>query len=73
MLRPGFSTRRIAAELKAKGIIQSEDAFLLWHYLRCGRSLKAGEYRFDKSRNLLDVHAMIGASPSSVVRCMSRV
>ena len=56
MLRPGFSTRRIAAELKANGIIRSEDAFILWHYLHRRRSLKAGEYLFDKSRNVVDVH-----------------
>ncbi len=56
MLRPGFSTRRIAAELKANGIIHSEDAFILWHYLHRRRSLKAGEYLFDKSRNIVDVH-----------------
>lgn len=56
MLRPGFSTRRIAAELKANGIIHNEDAFLLWHYLHRRRSLKAGEYLFDKSRNIVDVH-----------------
>jgi UPF0755 protein len=56
MLHPGYSTRRIAAELKANGIIRSEQAFILWQYLRRGRSLKAGEYRFEKSRNLIDVH-----------------
>ena len=56
MLRPGFSTRRIAAELKTNGIIRSEDAFILWHYLHRRRSLKAGEYLFDKSRNVVDVH-----------------
>jgi UPF0755 protein len=56
MLRPGFSTRRIAAELKANGVIHSEDAFILWHYLHHRRSLKAGEYLFDKSRNIIDVH-----------------
>jgi UPF0755 protein len=56
MLRPGYSTRRIAAELKANGIIRSEQAFILWQYLHRGRSLKAGEYRFEKSRNLIDVH-----------------
>jgi UPF0755 protein len=56
MLRPGFSTRRIAAELKANGIIRSEDAFILWHYLHRRRSLKAGEYMFDKSRNVIEVH-----------------
>jgi UPF0755 protein len=56
MLRPGFSTRRIAAELKANGIIRSEDAFILWHYLAHRRSLKAGEYLFDKPRNIVEVH-----------------
>jgi UPF0755 protein len=56
MLRPGFSTRRIAAELKAGGIIRSEDAFILWHYLHHRRSLKAGEYLFDKPRNIIEVH-----------------
>jgi UPF0755 protein len=56
MLRPGYSTHRIAAELKSAGIIRSQRAFILWHYLHRGRSLKAGEYRFDKSRNMIDVH-----------------
>jgi UPF0755 protein len=56
MLRPGFSTRRIAAELKANGVIHSEDAFILWHYLHRRRSLKAGEYLFDKPRNISEVH-----------------
>jgi UPF0755 protein len=56
MLRPGFSTRRIAAELKANGIIRNEDVFILWHYLHHRRSLKAGEYLFDKPRNILEVH-----------------
>jgi UPF0755 protein len=56
MLRPGFSTRRIAGELKAGGIIRSEDAFILWHYLHHRRSLKAGEYLFDKPRNIIEVH-----------------
>jgi UPF0755 protein len=55
MLRPGYSTHRIAAELKSAGIIRSQRAFVLWHYLHRGRSLKAGEYRFEKSRNMLDV------------------
>jgi UPF0755 protein len=56
MLHPGYSTHRIAAELKSAGIIRSERAFILWHYLHRRRSLKAGEYRFEKSRNLIDVH-----------------
>ncbi len=55
MLRPGYSSRRIAAELKASGVIRSERAFILWHYLHRGRSLKAGEYLFEKPANIIDV------------------
>jgi UPF0755 protein len=56
MLRPGYSTRRIAAELKANGVIRSEETFILWLYLGHRRSLKAGEYLFDKPRNIVEVH-----------------
>lgn len=55
MLHPGYSTRRIAGELKKAGVIRSEKVFILWHYLRPERSLKAGEYLFEKPANLLDV------------------
>src|SRR5579863_3289065 len=56
LLHPGFSTRRIAAELKSAGVIRSADAFVLWHYLRHKRSLKAGEYLFENSANSIHVH-----------------
>ena len=56
MLRPGFSTRHIAAELKAAGVIRSANAFVLWHYAHHQRSLKAGEYLFDKSADARIVH-----------------
>ena len=55
MLRPGYSTRRIASELKAAGVIRSEEAFILWRYIRHRRSMKAGEYLFDKPANTIDV------------------
>jgi UPF0755 protein len=55
LLRPGYSTHRIAMELKGAGIIRSERAFVLWHYLHYRRSLKAGEYLFEKPANMLDV------------------
>jgi UPF0755 protein len=55
MLRPGYSTRRIASELKSAGVIRSEEAFVLWHYLHRGRSLKAGEYLFEKRANTIDL------------------
>jgi len=56
LLHPGYSTRRIASELQSAGVIRSADAFILWHYLHHKRSLKAGEYLFEKSATSLDVH-----------------
>lgn len=55
VLHPGYSTHHIADELKAAGVIRSERAFVLWHYFRRRRSLKAGEYLFDKPANLIDI------------------
>ena len=56
MLRPGYSTRRIARELKDAGVIRSFDAFVLWHSFHRHPSLKAGEYLFEHDANILDVH-----------------
>ena len=56
LLRPGWSTRRIAGALKGAGVIRSADAFLLWHYLHRGHSLKAGEYLFEQPANIVEVH-----------------
>jgi UPF0755 protein len=56
LLRPGYSTRRIAAELKSAGVIRNADAFVAWHYFHHKRSLKAGEYLFEKPATALDVH-----------------
>src|ERR1700722_379392 len=55
MLHPGYSTRRIAYELKRAGVIRSEEAFILWRYIRHRNSLKAGEYLFDKPANTIDI------------------
>jgi UPF0755 protein len=55
-LHPGYSTRRIAAELKSAGVIRSTTAFILWHRLHQKHSLKAGEYLFDKTASSPDVH-----------------
>src|SRR5579859_697283 len=55
LLRPGYTTRHIAAELKKAGVIRSQEAFVLWHYYHHGRSLKAGEYLFDKPANMIDI------------------
>src|SRR3984885_16154405 len=55
ILPTGCSPRPITANLKGAGIIRSERAFVLWHYLHHRRSLKAGEYLFEKPANMLDV------------------
>ena len=56
LLHPGYSTRRIANELQSAGVIRSAAAFVLWHRLHHNRSLKAGEYLFEKPASELDVH-----------------
>lgn len=55
MLRPGWSTRHIAQELKDQGLIRSQYAFLAWHLWRPGL-LKAGEYRFERPVSTIAVH-----------------
>jgi UPF0755 protein len=56
LLHPGYSTRRIAAELRAAGVIRSTTAFIVWHRLHHKHSLKAGEYLFDKTATSIDIH-----------------
>lgn len=59
MLRPGYSTRRIATELQTAGVIRSRLAFVLWHRFHRKQSLKAGEYLFDKTARTVDVHGRL--------------
>jgi len=59
LLHPGYSTRRIAAELKKAGVIRSERVFWLWHALHPKPSLKAGEYRFERAATLPQVYQRI--------------
>jgi UPF0755 protein len=59
LLHPGYSTRRIASELKKAGVIRSERIFWLWHVLRPKPSLKAGEYRFERAATLPQVYERI--------------
>ena len=61
LLRPGYSTRRIASELKKAGVIRSELVFGLWHVLHPKPSLKAGEYRFERQATLPQPAAEQGA------------
>ena len=59
LLRPGYSTRRIAAELKKAGVIRNERVFWLWHLLKPKPTLKAGEYLFDREATLPQVYDRI--------------
>ena len=59
LLRPGYSTRRIARELKAAGVIRSQHAFVLWHAFHRRPSLKAGEYLFEQGANVIAVHQRV--------------
>ena len=59
LLHPGYSTRRIATELQSAGVIRNADAFILWHYLHRRRSLKAGEYLFEKTATAVDIHSRL--------------
>ena len=55
LLRPGSSSRRIAAELQSAGVIRSARAFLLMHYA-LSSTLKAGEYKFDQPATARQIH-----------------
>jgi UPF0755 protein len=59
LLRSGYSTRRIAAELKKAGVIRNEHVFEFWHVLHPKPSLKAGEYRFERTATLPQVYDRI--------------
>jgi UPF0755 protein len=59
LLHTGYSTRRIAIELKQAGIIRSVFAFRIWHELHPKLSLKAGEYLFDRTASTRQVHDRI--------------
>lgn len=54
LLKPGWSSKHIAAELQEQGVVRSGHAFLLMHYIRV-RSLKAGEYKFDRAASAREV------------------
>jgi len=58
-LKAGSSAHHIAAELVNAGVIRSEYAFLLWHYLHGRKPLKAGEYAFDHRATTREVYDRI--------------
>jgi UPF0755 protein len=55
LLRPGWSTRHIARDLQRQGVIRSSAAFLMLHYVKGVKTLKAGEYKFDQPANAMEV------------------
>ena len=55
LLRPGWSTKHIAKELRQEGIIRSATAFLMLHYAEGMPTLKAGEYKFDRPASTFEV------------------
>lgn len=57
-LKQGSSTRQIARQLQAEGIIRDANTFLLWSMFD-RRSLKAGEYRFAGATDLRAAHDKI--------------
>jgi UPF0755 protein len=56
MLRPGYSTRRVARELKSAGVIRNSEAFVLWHAFHRRPALKAGEYLFEQNASAIAIH-----------------
>src|SRR5260370_1120490 len=56
LLKPGWSTKHIANELQANGVIRSARAFLLYHYIMKPRTLKAGEYKFADKSTAFTIH-----------------
>jgi UPF0755 protein len=59
LLRPGYSTRHIAVELKKAGVIRSELAFRIFHIVHPKLTLKAGEYRFERNERMPQVYRRI--------------
>ncbi|HLI62343.1 MAG TPA: endolytic transglycosylase MltG [Terriglobales bacterium] len=55
LLRPGWSTRHIARDLRQQGVIRSSTAFLMLQYAKGRKTLKAGEYKFDQPATALQV------------------
>ncbi|PSH03905.1 MAG: endolytic transglycosylase MltG [Acidobacteria bacterium] len=56
---PGSSSRLIAAELERAGVIRNKFAFEFLHYAMPKKKLKAGEYRFVRAANGLEIFERI--------------
>jgi len=58
-LHSGASARQIAATLDSSGVIRSKTAFVLYHLYIGRRTLKAGDYLFENSATMAEVHERI--------------
>jgi UPF0755 protein len=58
-VRSGTSVRQIARDLESAGVIRNRYAFLGLHYAAGRRSLKAGEYLFERSATAREVYDRI--------------
>jgi UPF0755 protein len=56
LVKPGTSTRGIAAQLERAGVVRNAYAFLMVHALRGRKTLKAGEYAFDHPASAFEVY-----------------
>lgn len=59
LIGPGMSRRAIADELLARGVLYSRWPFLLYAYAQPHRTLKAGEYVFDRPLSAAGVFAKL--------------
>ncbi|MBI2682015.1 MAG: endolytic transglycosylase MltG [Acidobacteriales bacterium] len=55
-IKPGTTTRQMAKELESAGVIRSAFAFRALNVLEGRRTLKAGDYLFDRPANALEVY-----------------
>ncbi|MEO6120107.1 MAG: endolytic transglycosylase MltG [Terriglobales bacterium] len=59
LIKAGSSARGIAGQLEGAGVIRNAYAFLAVHAIKGRRTLKAGEYSFDKPASAMEVYERI--------------
>lgn len=59
LIKAGSSARSIAGQLEGAGVIHNAYAFLAVHAIKGRRTLKAGEYSFDKPASAMEVYERI--------------
>jgi UPF0755 protein len=56
LIKPGSSTKNIAAQLEQAGVVRNAYAFLAIHAIKGRRKLKAGEYSFEHPATAMEVY-----------------